>query len=165
MAAISIPRVNQILQHELYEEYDRKNKLAEAKRVFCRHGSDHGLNVARIAYIYLLERGETSLSKEVIYAAGLLHDIGRWVEYETQEDHAQVGARLAPQILRDCGFSEQEVEVIVQGILEHRLKFSEEASILGQALLQADDWERDCKNCESKTLCYKYTKTMEEVII
>lgn len=163
---ISISRVNQILQHELYEEYCAKNKLAEAQRIYCRHGSDHALSVARIAYIYLLESEDTSLSKEIVYAAGILHDIGRWVEYEAQEeDHALVGARLAIPILRESGFSGQEVEIITQGIREHRLQPSEAKSVLGQALAHADDWARDCKNCESKVSCYKYIKTMEEILI
>lgn len=162
---IPLPRVNKILQHALYEEYITKNKITEAQRVFCRHGSDHGLSVARITYIFLLENKETRLSKEVIYAAGILHDIGRWSEYETQENHALVGARLAAPILYDCGFSEEEVEIITQGIYEHRLKPSEAESVLGQALALADDWARDCKNCESKASCYKYSKAMEEIII
>lgn len=162
---IPLLRVNQILQHELFEKYSTKNKHAEAQRIYCQHGSDHGLSVARIAYIYFLESKEIFLSKEVIYAAGILHDIGRWLEYETQENHAIVGARLAAPILRECGFSEQEVEIITQGILEHRLKPSQASSVLGLALALADDWARDCKNCESKASCYKYTKAMEEVLI
>lgn len=162
---IPISRVNQILQHKLYEEYCEKNRLAEAQRIYCRHGSDHGLSVARVAYIYFLERKEISLSKEIIYAAGILHDIGRWLEYESQEDHAIASARLAAPILRDSGFSEQEVDIILRGILEHRLQPSEAPSILGQALALADDWARECINCESKTSCYKYTKAMEEILI
>lgn len=162
---IPISRVNQILQHTLYEEYCGKNRIAESQRIYCRHGSDHGLSVARIAYIYFLESKEISLSKEVIYAAGLLHDIGRWLEYENQENHAIIGARLATPILRECGFSEQEVEIITRGILEHRLQPSEAPNMLGQALALADDWARDCINCESKASCYKYTKAMEEILI
>jgi uncharacterized protein len=174
---IPIPRVNQILQHHLYEDYSIKNKLAEEKRIYCRHGSDHGLSVARIAYIYLLENwddssGENSvlkadrgIAKEIVYAAGILHDIGRWVEYETKEDHAQAGARLAVPILRESGYEEQEIEVICQGILQHRLDPAAAQSELGQALARADDWARDCHNCESKATCYKYTKDMEEILI
>jgi uncharacterized protein len=142
-----------------------KNEVAEAQRVYCRHGSDHGLNVARITYIFLLEKEITSISKEVIYAAGLLHDIGRWVEYDTKEDHAKASERLAVPILRDCGFSDQEIQAICQAILEHRLEYSKASSILGQAIAQADDWARDCRSCKSKTSCYKYTQSMEEILI
>ncbi|HHY27570.1 MAG TPA: HD domain-containing protein [Desulfitobacterium dehalogenans] len=183
---ISMPRVNRILQHRSYEEFSDKNKQAEEKRVYCRHGSDHGLAVARIAYIYLLERyiedrdsfseagtnnANTRLEesygvgKESIYASGILHDIGRWVEYESQEDHALAGARLARPILGDCGFTDVEIERIVLGILEHRLHPDKTSSILGQALALADDWARDCKNCASQATCYKYTKAMEDILI
>lgn len=168
---IPMPRVNQILQHRSYEEYCTKNKQAEEQRVYCRHGADHGVTVARIAYTYLLEENINGLSstleadKEVIYAAGIMHDIGRWVEYETQEDHACVGARLAQPILKDCGFTEGEIRSISLGILEHRLAPDKTSSPLGQALALADDWARDCKNCLSQAKCYKYTKAMEEIII
>jgi uncharacterized protein len=174
---IPMSRVNRILQHHLYEDYSIKNKLAEEKRIYCRHGSDHGLSVARIAYIYLLENQESpsvknsalktdsGIAKEIVYAAGILHDIGRWVEYETKEDHAQAGSRLAEPILRESGYNDQEIAVIRQGILEHRLDPAAARSELGQALARADDWARDCHNCESKATCYKYTKAMEEIII
>lgn len=118
---VLIPRVNQILKHDLFKEYSQYNSQAEEKRAFCRHGLDHGIAVARIAYIYLLEQQNTSLSKEVIYAAGLLHDLGRWREYETGEDHALAGAELVKPIIQDSGFSIGELETITQGIREHRL--------------------------------------------
>ena len=171
---ISMPRVNQILQHKSYEDYSIRNKHAEEERIYCRHGSDHGLTVARIAYIYFLEEymqnensklTEVGLNKETIYAAGILHDIGRWVEYEKKEDHASAGARLATPILRDCGFTDLEIEKITIGILEHRLLPNRASSLLGRALALADDWSRDCKNCLSQDSCYKYTKAMEEIII
>lgn len=189
-----MPRVNRIIQHASYDDYYVRNKRAEEERIFCRHGADHGLDVARIAYIFLLEGKiiesqnpivsapwEKGLStscrkglpidfghnvlKEIVYAAGILHDIGRWVEYETGDDHALVSARLATPILWDCGFVEKEIETITQGILEHRLKPEKTGSLLGQALALADDWARDCKNCASQSECYKYTKAMEEIII
>lgn len=170
---ISMPRVNQILQHKSYEDYSLRNKKAEEKRVYCRHGSDHGLAVARIAYIYFLEKyiennrkpSVLELTKEIVYAAGLLHDIGRWVEYENKEDHALASARLATPILKDCGFTEAEIERITLGIMEHRLSPDRTSSLLGRALALADDWSRDCKNCLSQATCYKYTKAMEEILI
>jgi len=198
---MAMPRVNKILQHPSYEEYTYKNKQAEEQRIYCRHGADHGLAVARIAYIYILEEfigmgtlkeidtfkeidaskemGSSKiganleaqlerafgLNKEMIYAAGILHDIGRWVEYATKEDHAHVGAGLAQPILQDCGFSEEEIDKISLSISEHRLEPNKTTTLLGKALALADDWARDCKNCASQTSCYKYTKAMEEILI
>ncbi|WP_434510838.1 HD domain-containing protein [Desulfitobacterium sp. AusDCA] len=161
---VLIPRVNQILKHDLFKEYSQYNSQAEEKRAFCRHGLDHGIAVARIAYIYLLEQQNTSLSKEVIYAAGLLHDLGRWREYETGEDHALAGAELVKPIIQDSGFSIDELETITQGIREHRLNPEGKMSLLGRALAYADDWARDCRNCLIKEACYKYTEQMDEII-
>lgn len=161
---VSIPRVNRIIEHPLFKEYSLRNAQAEEKRAFCCHGFDHGLAVARIAYISLLEKENISLSKEVIYAAAVLHDLGRWREYETGENHALVGAKLVEPILKESGFSPEEVGVIIQGIREHRLDPENEMSLLGRALASADDWARDCRSCSSQEGCYKYSQNMDEVV-
>jgi len=160
---VSVPRVNLVIEHPLFKEYALKNAQAEEKRLFCKHGFEHGLAVARIAYIYLLEEGKTSLSKEVVYAAAVLHDLGRWREYETGEDHALVGAELVMPILLESGFNLEEVKVIVQGISEHCFDPKHELSLLGKALAYADDWARDCRSCISQKDCYKYSREMDEI--
>ena len=43
----------------------------------------HLLDVARLAWIFNLEANQ-EISKERIYAAALLHDIGRHIQYETE---------------------------------------------------------------------------------
>ena len=136
----------------------------EKERRFCKHGFEHGLNVARIAYSYMLEKGEVGLSREGVYAAGLLHDIGRWVEYQTGEDHAEASARLALPLLETSGFSSEEILVILQGIREHRRHHEDKLSCLGKALALADDWARDCRHCSSQGECYKFNHTMKQII-
>lgn len=160
---VSVPRVNRIIENPLFKEYTLRNAQAEKKRAFCKHGFDHGLAVARIAYIYLLEGKNTVLSKEVVYAAAVLHDLGRWREYKTGEDHASVGAELAQPILKESGFILEEIEVIMQGIREHRLDPEGNLSSLGRALAYADDWARDCRSCMSQVDCYKYSYEMDEI--
>lgn len=160
---VFVPRVNRIIENPQFKEYSLKNDQAEEKRAFCKHGFDHGLAVARIAYIYLLEDKNTLLSKEVVYAAAVLHDLGRWREYETGEDHAVVGAKLVQPILEESGFSSEEAKVIVQGIREHRLDPKRELSVLGRALAYADDWARDCRSCQSRVDCYKYSSEMDGI--
>lgn len=137
---------------------------AEKERRYCKHGFDHGLAVARIAHSFLLEQGETSLSKEVIYAAALLHDIGRWVEYQTGEDHAQASARLALPLLEECGYSSEEIKVVAKAISEHRTHTGENLSTLGRALALADDWARDCRQCKAKDGCHKFSEKMLQII-
>ncbi|MDP4125448.1 MAG: HD domain-containing protein [Bacillota bacterium] len=157
-------RVNQLLDHEDYNRYMEKIEGLEKERRFCKHGFEHGLNVARIAYSFILEKGEVILPKEVVYAAAFLHDIGRWVEYETGEDHAEVSARLAVPLLETCGFSSAEIQVILQGIREHRRHQEDGLTLLGEALSRADDWSRDCRHCTAQLHCYKFNQTMRQIM-
>ena len=68
--------VEAIRNHPLYEKHYNKLKKTEQERIFCRHQMEHLLDVARIAYIYNLEQG-LGITKDVIYGAALLHDIGK----------------------------------------------------------------------------------------
>ncbi|MHB8126010.1 MAG: HD domain-containing protein [Desulfitobacteriaceae bacterium] len=160
----TIPRVNELINNPIYENYLIKIAKAEKERKYCKHGFDHGLAVARIAYAFLLEQGETSMGKEVIYAAALLHDIGRWVEYETGEDHAQASSTLALPLLEECGYNYEEIKVIAKAIAEHNTHSGENLSILGRSLALADDWARDCRQCKAKNGCYKFSEQMMRII-
>lgn len=161
---ITIPRVNRLIENLLYQNYLLKIAQSEKKRKYCKHGFDHGLAVARIAYAYLLEQGETCLEKEIIYAAALLHDIGRWVEYETGEGHAQASAALAQPLLEENGFNCEEIKTIIKAIAEHSKHSSENLSVLGKSLALADNWARDCRGCEAKDGCYKFTEEMKQIV-
>lgn len=156
-------RLNQLLDHEDYVSYQETIDQLEKNRHFCKHGFEHGLNVARIAYAYILEQGEIVLSKEVVYAAAFLHDIGRWVEYKTGEDHAEASARLALPLLEACKFNREEIDVILKGIREHRQHSVKTLTLLGTALASADDWARDCRHCEAQNQCYKFNHAMRQI--
>lgn len=79
-------RVNQILFHPRYRQALEQTELWERDRKFCRHGISHFLDVARLAYIRCLEE-RLDVDKDVIYAAALLHDIGRYQQYERGTPH------------------------------------------------------------------------------
>lgn len=159
----SMGRVNQLLDDEEYYRSMQKINVIEKERLYCKHGFEHGLNVARIAYAYLLEQGDNFLSKELVYAAALLHDIGRWVEYETGEDHAEASVRLALPILKACQYNTEDIQVILIGIREHRLHHEAGLTSLGKALALADDWSRDCRNCSAQSSCYKFVQAMKQI--
>ena len=112
-------RVNAILQHPLFIESLRRTDEHERDRVFCGHGMDHLIDVARLAYILSLESGAKT-NKELIYAAALLHDIGRARQYEDGTPHEIESARIAEKILPECGFYEFEIDQILDAILSHR---------------------------------------------
>lgn len=159
-------RVEAILANPAYTAYVAQNAGKEAARKFCRHGFQHLVDVARITYILMLENGDIAefmdqnnlnrrMARELIYAAGLLHDIGRWKEYETGEDHAAVSAELAVDILAAAGFSGAESALITSAIAEHRRR-NESMSFLGRYLFEADKLSRVCFRCEAAGECYKF---------
>ncbi|MHB1652452.1 MAG: HD domain-containing protein [Desulfitobacteriaceae bacterium] len=153
-------RINQVIQGKDFQQYLQKTAELEQQRLYCKHGFDHLLAVARIACVYLLEHGENNFEKEIVYSAAILHDLGRWVEYQTGEDHAVVSARLAGPLLEENGFAPEEVRLILQAILEHRKHRDECLSPLGKALALADDWARDCWNCAGQDTCHKFKPEM-----
>lgn len=156
-------RINRILYHPFFAECMKANAEKETERIFCRHHMAHAMDVARIAYILYTEQpcgiiplpGESKeYAREMIYAAALLHDIGRFVQYETGEKHAAVSARLAPTILYDCGYEREETELIVRAIQDHSDKsIAEEASLSG-ILAKADLLSRACYACEAREQCH-----------
>ena len=95
-------RVNQILQHTLYQSCRRQIDEKEKDRIFCGHDMGHLLDVARLAWIFNLEANQ-EISKERIYAAALLHDIGRHIQYENGTPHQIAGLPIAEQILTYTG--------------------------------------------------------------
>ena len=97
---------NRIAANELFLQCVEKNSKYEENRQFCKHGWEHLMDVARIAYIINLERGY-GLERDLVYAAGLLHDCGRYVELEQETPHEKAGARLADRS-GDPGASEGE---------------------------------------------------------
>lgn len=147
-------KVNRILFDEAYCLYLQKNKDLEENRLFCRHGFEHLLAVARLTYLLLLEEGCRFISKEMAYSAGLLHDIGRWKEYDIGGDHAGYSAALAGPILDRAGFSLSEQELILKAISQHRHGLPDEhCSPLSAALRKADAMDRLCFSCASREGC------------
>lgn len=87
---IIMKRIDQILSHPVFREQFALLQEAEKDRIFCRHTMEHFLDVARLMYIYNLE-DQAGFSKEMIYAAGLLHDIGRYEQMEKGTPHHLAG--------------------------------------------------------------------------
>lgn len=147
-------RVNQILSHPLYRQALEKTELLEKDREFCRHNMTHFLDVARIAYIHCLEQG-MDVKKDVVYGAALLHDIGRYQQYEAGIPHETASARLAQEILPQCSYSEEEQRQIQEAVLGHRRKDKkqQESLGLGGLLYQADKQSRNCFVCSAREAC------------
>ena len=145
-------RINKILNHDLFIECVTKNESEERDRKFCRHNMGHFMDVARLAMIFNLQE-QLDIPKDIIYAAALLHDIGRFEQYQNGMPHEQASARLAPKILQDCGYDNKETSVIVTAISNHRnADIKEEASLNG-LLYRADKMSRSCFACPAEKEC------------
>lgn len=148
-------RLESIRSHPLYQESCQKILEAEQNRIFCLHGMEHFLDVARIAYISVLER-QSTLSKDLVYAAALLHDIGKWRQYQEGIPHELASARIAETILADLPenerFTPEETSQILTAIRGHR-KLRPDAEALEHLLYESDKASRACYACPSCALC------------
>lgn len=145
-------RVDRILAHPAFRSALEELKPLEADRIFCRHDLEHLLSVARLMRIYNLEDG-LGLDPELLYAAALLHDIGRGAQYTRGIPHEAAGVALAGPILEDCGFSNRERDEILAAIGSHRGKDGGAPSELGRLLYRADKQSRPCFACPASDQC------------
>lgn len=155
-------RVNEIIFNETYKEALSKLNKFEENRVFCKHNIEHFLDLARIAYIEVLEKG-LNYNKEVIYAIALLHDIGRVLEYENKTPHNKGSVIMAKDILKEIGFSGEEKSIIMKCIESHR----EEGDLeLAKIICKSDKLSRKCFSCEVEKECYwdKHKKNTKIII-
>ncbi len=143
-------RVDRIWNHPLYQQHLKGLLEAEQKREFCRHTPEHFLDVARLTYIFALEAG-LSISKDIIYGAALLHDIGRKQQYDHGIPHEKASAAIAEQILPECGYAKEERAFILDAILSHRKKEAGES--LNGLMYRADKMSRLCFACPAEQKC------------
>lgn len=161
-------KIDEIWTHPLYRTELEQIKAFEKDRPFCRHTPEHFLDVARLMYIEVLERG-LPFEKNLIYAAALLHDIGRAAQYRDGTPHDRAGAGLASIILKDLGWSREEITMICTAIAGHRDKSSltetsglisgsasdrvDRTSLLADLLKRADKASRLCFQCPAVREC------------
>ncbi len=144
-------RVNHILHNPVFRAHIKRTERQEKDRKFCRHGLQHALDVARIAYIMVLE-GQSGIDKEVVYAPALLHDIGKWVQLEKGIPHHLSSAEMAEELLDEAGFLPEEKAVITGAILLHRTKGQPEGTF-DSVLYLADKRSRGCYDCKMQERC------------
>ena len=144
-------RIKAIGENELYMTTQAAIDELEKDRLYCGHSLDHALSVARLMYIYVLE-DSANIEKEIIYATALLHDLGRAAQYTEGEPHEKASVRLAKVILSQCGFDEEEINIITDAISMHREKDTDKSS-LGDYLYRADKKSRNCFACDAADTC------------
>ena len=156
-AAPAMPRVDAILHHLIFQRELARVDALERDRAFCRHGLAHLLDVARVAWIRVLEDG-LPLDRELVYAAALLHDIGRAEQYASGVPHDVTGERIAAEILGTVGdgtrFPSSDERAILDAVRGHRVR-SEGArrGQLAEVVAWADKVSRPCFACPARTAC------------
>ena len=144
-------KVNEILNNNIYKECIEQIEILEKDRIFCRHNMNHFLDMARIAYILVLEAG-LPYSKEVIYGIGLLHDIGRIEEYQNNINHDDAGVIIAEKILDETSYDNDEKKLILKAISCHGSKNNDDEFL--DIIYRSDKLSRNCFQCKAQNECY-----------
>ena len=145
-------RVDCIMSNPVFLEHMKENEEKEVNREFCKHTLEHSLDVARILYILVLEQG-LDISKDVLYAMALLHDIGRYTAEDKLSSHHIAGAYIAKGILEASGYTGEETDDICDAIEAHHTLSSDD-NPLKELLYKADKLSRNCFDCKAYGECY-----------
>ena len=156
-------RINRILANESFISCLRRIDVCEKERIFCRHNFSHLMDVARIAAL-LNEEENKGVSKELIYATALLHDCGRFMQYEEGIEHEKAGYDLAGPILDACGFIENEKDSILYAIRTHRDAQAAAQKPLADLIYRADKKSRMCMWCDASKECHKKSNERNQTI-
>lgn len=144
-------RLNAIIQQKSFREILFRLEECEREREYCCHGMEHLLAVARTAYVLSLERG-ANVDRELLYAAALLHDIGRLAQYTDGTPHEKAGVPLAREILKDTAFSEEEQACILECVrCHHERRFG--GNSVPDLIFEADKRSRPCFLCKMIDSC------------
>ena len=144
-------RIQAIWLHPEYQAAYFQIQQLEQDRPYCRHTMAHFLDVARLMYIEVIEQ-QLPIPREVIYAAALLHDIGRGQQYTQGTPHHIASVAMAKRILPDCGFASEETERICAAIADHRM-VPETERTLSALLYRWDKASRTCFCCPASDSC------------
>lgn len=137
-------------------------KKLEDDRIYCRHNLTHFFDVARICYILCLENN-LNIKKDIIYVTALLHDLGRQDQILNGTNHDIASYELAKKALEFTDFSDEEKELILSAISNHRRKTNDDLSF-NSIFYKADKLSRDCFNCNSYDSCnWSFEKKNNEV--
>lgn len=147
-------RVQSIYEDELYVKHLNDIQSLELDRIYCHHDMNHFLDVARIASVIAYEEN-IEIPKDIIYAAAILHDIGRDVQYKCGQNHEEASATIAPEILKRAGYNNAEIDCIVEAIKEHGNIASIPRKDLVGIIYRADKLSRKCFCCDAVATCHK----------
>jgi len=148
-------RVSSILINIDFRKLNSKIIKNEMDRKFCKHDVTHAYEVFSMAQ-KLNIRNNLGFDKDVVFAAAMLHDIGR---AEEAKNHAIASSKLAVPILEKAGYDSFEIKQIIKAIKHHSKKLEKNSDPLADLLFEADKKSRDCESCKAKSKCKNHQQT------
>jgi dihydrofolate synthase/folylpolyglutamate synthase len=147
----NLKRCSRILNDSEFQQILSGIETAEADRIYCKHGIAHLMEVARAGYIINLEN-KLDIPKDIIFAAALMHDIGRLAQYNEGVSHHEASAETAAKILPRCGYTPDEVRLILEAVKAHK-QAPEAIKNLSDIIAEADKRTRLCMLCNAQDTC------------
>jgi uncharacterized protein len=102
---------------------------------YTKHDIGHVSKVSETAAYILKELGYSERYIELAKIAGIMHDIGNMVN---RHDHAQTGAVLAFQILKDMAMDPEEIVLVTSAIGNHDEATGLPVNLISAALILGD---------------------------
>ncbi len=102
---------------------------------YTEHGVRHGKWVGRTAQKLLKNLGIDGRQADLAGISGYMHDLGNIIN---REDHAQSGAQLAFQLLREREMPIEEITTVISAIGNHHEEHADPVNNVSAALILAD---------------------------
>lgn len=142
---------NRIVKNLLFITKMAEIRRLERDRIFCRHDISHCMDVARLTMLICAEEG-IQADRDTVYAAALLHDIGRAEEYVSGTPHDFAGIETAARILTQLDCPPELSREIIRLIACHRDSKGKKNQ-LEAAFYRADKQSRLCFACPAQDEC------------
>ena len=126
---------NEIIKNETIKTYIIKADESLAALGYTEHSFAHVMHVSQMAGYILETLGYDAHSVELAKIAGYLHDIGNLVN---RKDHSHSSAIMAYSILKDMGWSAEDVATIVTAIGNHDEGSGVPVNAVAAAMILAD---------------------------
>ncbi len=157
-------KYEKIIHNEEYKRCIDEIEEYEKNRQFGHHDMSHFLDVARVGMILNLTE-DYKVPKTLLYAAALLHDVGRAVQYKDGTDHDIASVEISTRILETTDYTPDEKAAILKAIGDHRTPDVKETKTLSGLLYRADKLCRPCFWCMAEKECnWKSDKKNMELI-